>query len=488
MKDKGIKKNILINTLYQILLVIIPIITAPYVSRVLGSEGIGIYSYTTSIVLYFTLFGALGTVSYGTREISKNRDNIKERSKLFWEVELLTIFTSIISIILWLIVVIIYKQYQIYLLILTLNLINTMLDISWFYSGIEEFKYTVTKNAICKIIGVICIFVFVRTKDDLFIYFLINGLTTLFGTISMWFYIKKFVIKIDKSEIKVLRHLKETFIYFIPTIATSIYTVLDKTLIGIITKDVNQNGYYEQANKIIGIMESLTFTSVNIVLESRMSYLFAQNKYDEIQKRIDKSMKYILFMGIGICFGILAISKKFVPLFFGNGFQESVELLNLMSPLVFIIGISNCLGSQFYTPAGFRKESAKYIIIGSIVNLICNLLLIPKWGSRGAVIGSIIAESIISFLYVLNSKGYMSFTKIIKFSYKYVIAGIIMMIVVLYIDQITKTNAIFVMLEVFIGITIYIISLLLMRDKFIFELKEILTNIIRKKGKNESEI
>ena len=470
MKKTSIKRNIIYNTLYQILTLIVPFITAPYVSRVIGSTGVGVYSYTLSIQAYFSLFAALGTVSYGTREIARNRNNEYERSKLFWEIEILTIFTSCICLIIWGIFIVLTSKYKIIYCILTMNLLNTMLDISWFYSGLEQFKYTIIQNSIFKILGVILLFVLVKTSNDLLLYIAIMSLTTLLGTASMWIYLPKFLKKVKVKELKVYRHFKETLVYFVPAIATSIYTVLDKTLIGVITKDANENGYYEQATKIINMAQAVTITALNTVLGSRISYLFVENKKEEILKKIDTSINYVLFMGIGIVFGLISVADKFVPLFFGTGYDEVVTLIKILSPLVIIIGISNCLGAQYYNPAGLRSKSAKFLIVGACVNLVLNLLFIPKLGSIGAAIATIIAELTISVLYIKNCDGYFTVKQLIRFSWKKIIAGVIMFIGISYIRYIHVNDFCMIISQIFIGIVIYLTVLIMLKDSFLFEL------------------
>ena len=276
MKNPSIKKNIIISTLYQILSIITPLITAPYVSRVIGPNGIGAYSYTSSVQLYFSLFAALGTAEYGLREISRARMDVYKRSKLFWEIELISAINSAVMLILWLIFISVQNQYHVMYLILTLNLLNTLCDISWFYDGLEQFQYTVTKNAIVKVAGVILILLFVKGPQDTNLYVLIMTATTFLGTLSMWLSLKKFLVKtkINVSNLKI--HFRETLIYFIPTIATSIYTSMDKTLIGVITHSNDENAYYEQATKIINLIKAVTFTAVNSVLGARISFLFVQ--------------------------------------------------------------------------------------------------------------------------------------------------------------------------------------------------------------------
>lgn len=479
MKSVSIKKNIIYSTIYNILTIIIPFITAPYISRVIGASGVGIYSYTSSIQMYFSLFAALGTASYGAREIARNRNNKYVRSKLFWEIEILTILTSGICLIVWCVLIAVSNEYKIIYIILTMNLLNTMFDISWFYSGLEQFKYTIIQNSIFKILGVVLLFVFVKNSNDLILYIAIMSITTLLGTMSMWIYLPKFINKIHVKKLKILRHFKETLVYFIPTIATSIYTVLDKTLIGVITGDANENGYYEQATKIINITKVLTFASLNTVLGSRMSYLFAENKNDEIHKKIDISINYILFMGFGICFGLLGIVDRFVPVFFGEGYKEVIVLIKMLSPIVIIIGISNCLGAQYYTPAGLRSKSAKIIVLGACMNLILNLIFIPKFWSQGAVIATLAAEITISSLYLKYCNGFYNLRQLIKASWKKIIAGIIMLIGIMPINNIQASSVTVMLLQIFIGIIIYIISLLLLQDLFVYNIIHNILNKIR---------
>lgn len=472
--EPSIKKNVILSTCYQILNIILPLFTVPYISRIIGGDGIGIYSFTSSVQAYFSLFAALGTGIYGGREISIYRNDIQERSRLFWEIELLSVIASLIMLCGWMVLVYVQKQF-IYLL-LTLNLLNTMADISWFYNGLEEFKITVLKNAVVKIVGTILVFLFVRKTDDLNLYVGIISMTTLLGTLSMWIALPNYIVRVKISFEGILKHLKQTIVYFIPGLATSMYTVLDKTLIGVITQNAFENGYYEQAAKIIGMINAVSFTSLNSVLRSRMSFLFSEKKYDEIKERILKSIDYILMLGLGCMFGLIGISRRLVPWFFGNGYDQVIALLIMMSPLVPIIGISNCLGSHYYTPAGLKRISAKFIVLGAIVNLIFNIILIPVFQARGAVISSVIAESLISILYVRNSKGFMTWKELTSFGWKKTAAGMIMAIVVYYVGTIVKLDFLAVSLQAATGIIVYGAVCFLLKDRSMYILKDKLRN------------
>lgn len=468
VEKTSLKRNLILNYAYQILVLIVPLITAPYVSRVLGAKGIGTYSFTNSIQIYFSMFAALGTASYGSREIARVRNDKDKRSQIFWEIEILTIITSLICLSVWAVfIIVVNSNYKIYFIILSLNILSTMMDISWLYTGLEQFSYMVRQNTIFKILSVILIFVFVKGNNDLAIYILILSLSTLLGTISMWIYLPKFIKPIKLHTIKLKKHFHETLIYFIPTIATSVYTVLDKTLIGVITHNVAENGYYEQASKIINACKAVTFSSLNTVLGSRISFLYAENRIKEITERINYSMNYIMFIGIGFLFGIIGESSKLVPIYFGAGFESVINTLKFMSPLILIIGISGCLGSLYYNPAGLRKKSAKYIIIGSIINLICNLTLIPKFGNYGAVMGTLVAETTITILFIVNSRNIIKSTKYIAMLWKKIIAGTIMLLIIQLFDIFIKNDIVAILVETIIGAIIYILILMILHDDFI---------------------
>lgn len=460
MKQPSLKKNFALNTIYQILIIVIPFISMPYISRVLGAGGVGTYSYTYSIQTYFAMFAALGTVTYGTREIARVRENEEERSRLFWEIELLTVLTSLACLILWGIWILFNHEYRMCYVILTINIIAVIFDISWFYAGMEQFEYIVRQNTIFKVLGLISLFVFVKHESDLYLYIAIMAASTLLGNMTMWLYLGRFLKKVNVKEFNLKRHFKETLIYFVPTIATSIYSVLDKTLIGAITKDANENGYYEQATNIVNAAKVVSFVAINGVMESRSSFLFAQGKTDRVKSMIEDSMNYILFMGFGLIFGLVGVADEFVPWFFGPGFYKVPVLIKMLSPVIVIIGVSHCLGSQYYTPSGRRAQSAKFIITGSVINLVLNLILIPKFWSYGAVIASVIAECVITFLYMRNCDGYLRLSQLIKNGWKKLLAGIIMAVVLIIIH-------INMFIEVIIGIALYIICLVILRDSSI---------------------
>lgn len=464
--EPSVRLNFVMSMAYQVLVVILPMITAPYVARVLGADKSGIYSFTASYQTYFSMFAALGTVSYGSREIARNRKDRPLRSKLFWEIELMTVLTSTVSIIAFIAFIASRDRYQIYYIPQIMAILAVMFDISWFFTGIEEFRYIVTKNAVFKLLGAVMIFALVHKPENLLIYIIILSASTMLGNMSMWIHMPRFLDPVDFRTLTVRRHLKETLVYFIPSVATSIYTVLDKTLIGEITRNEAENGNYDKVVQIINIMKALTFTALNSVLGARISFLFAEKKYDEIRRRIETSINYILFMGLAIGFGLAGVAPRFIPWFLGPGYDRSVMMLIMMSPIVVIIGVSNCLGSQYYTPSGKRAQSARFIIAGSVVNLILNLILIPRFWGYGAIAASLIAELTITILYITFAGESFHPVVLLRDGWKKLIAAALMFAAVRLIDPYFNSNFIALVCEVCLGGAIYIAVQFILRDTF----------------------
>ena len=310
-EKKSIKRNYIYNLIYQVLILILPLVTTPYLSRVLGAENIGIYSYTLSISTYFILFGSLGVAMYGQREIAYVQDNKYKRSKIFFEILILRFITLGIAILTFYLTFCIKGSYKVYYRILILELLSNIIDVSWFFQGLEEFKKTVTRNTIVKIISVICIFAFVKTKDNLLQYFIIYVLSTFIGNITLFLYLPKFIQKIKIKELRPFSHFKANLALFIP----QIYTVLDKIMIGTIISGKKEVGYYEQAQKIIKLLLTIA-TSLGTVMIPRMASTYANGDEGKLKEYLYKSFKFVFFIVFPIMFGIISISKKFVPLFF----------------------------------------------------------------------------------------------------------------------------------------------------------------------------
>lgn len=467
--DKKVIKNYLYNLGYQVLIIILPLITTPYVSRVLGAKGIGTYGYTNSITQYFILFGCIGLNLYGQREIAYYQNNIQKRSKVFFELLLLRVITVFVSIILYYFTFCQNSTYGYIFSIQMIDVIASMIDISWLYQGMEDFKKIVARNTLVKICGLIIIFVFVKSRADLPIYVLSYSATLFLGNLSMWLYLPKFVKKINFNQLNIQQHLRPTIILFLPQIATSIYTMLDKTMIGALTGNTAEVGYYEQSQKIIRMAMTLA-TSLGTVMLPRVANLYKEGKEKEVKESMYSSFKFISFLVYPLCFGLIGISKGFVPWFFGNGYDKVIYNIMIISPIIFIIGYSNVIGTQFLLPTGRQKQYTLSVCTGTVVNLIFNFLLIPHFLSYGAAIATVVAEMSVTLVQIVATREIFSYKYVLKIIYKYIIASVIMGAILLLVSNLLTVNIINTVVEIIVGFIIYLLILFFLKDKTLVSL------------------
>lgn len=461
---KSIKINFIYNLIFQMVTLCLPLITVPYTSRVLGREGIGLYSYTLSITQYFIIIGTLGMSLYGNRAIAYVRDNKKELSKTFWAILVLRILTTTISLIMYLSIFCLNNENKIMYLIQALNILAATIDISWLYMGLEDFRKTVTRGLVVKILCVLSIFIFVREQSDLWIYTLINALMLVLGNGFMWLYLPKAVdkTKITFKDMKI--HLIPTLQMFIPQIAIQVYAVLDKTMLGILATK-GDVGIYEQSQKIVKIVGGLV-TSLGVVMLPRMSNTFANGDKKKMNEYLNKSLIFVSYMSIPMFIGLAAISNEFVPWFFGEDFLQVRYIMMILTPILFFIAINNVLGVQYLLPTNRTKEYTIAVSTGAITNVVFNFLLIPKYKVIGACIATLLAELIVPVVELIILRKNINIKYIFKNIYKYFFAGAIMFIIVRFIGKFMGVGILTTMIQVFSGGCIYLATLLIFKDEF----------------------
>mgnify|MGYP003898979061 FL=1 len=476
--SSSVKKNLFYSLLYQIVTTALPLITVPYVSRVLQANGIGIYTFTFSITQYFILFGTLGLTLYGNRQIAYTRDDKEKLSKTFWSILFLRIITIGFAAILYVIIFFRIKEYKEIYMVQTINIVAAILDISWLYTGIEDFKKTVTRNLIVRIVGVCFIFAFVKTKDDLMLYVLINGLTSLLGNILLWFYIPGIVNKVKLHRNEILIHLLPSIKLFIPQVAMQVYVVLDKTMLGLLS-NLTEVGYYEQSEKVVKISLNL-ITILGTVMLPRVSNLFAKGEDEKIKNYLNFSLRGVACVAIPLTFGIISITDKFVPWFFGTGFEPVKYIIPLLSPILYLIATSNVIGIQYLLPTNKTREFTISVTSGAIVNLLMNLVLIPKFGAIGACLGTLSAEltvTLVQYKYINKDVDIRYYFEGIK---KYIITGVIMLLVVKMIGYTLNPNIITTVFQIFMGTFVYIVGLIILREEYSNSLVKSLTSSLKK--------
>jgi len=459
----SIVKNYIYNVVYQLTTLIIPIITIPYVSRVLGSNGVGINAYTSSIIQYFILLGTIGISLYGNREIAYVREDKVKLSNTFWSIFYLKIITTFVAYLLFLIYLSFIDKYQSIFFIQSIYIIAAAVDISWLYMGLEDFKKTVVRNLLVKIIGVIFIFIFVKAPEDLWKYVFILSFAQLLGNLSLWFYLPFTVEKVKVTLCDIQKHLMPSISLFIPQIAIQIYVVLNKTMLGVFSNP-NEVGYFDNADKVVKIILSIV-TAMGTVMLPRVSNTFARGELGQVKHYVNISFKFVSYMSMPLMFGIVAIAFDFAPWFFGREFEKTGILMAIISPIIVLIAWSNVIGNQYLMPTGRVKDYTISVSSGALVNFILNLFLIDKYFSIGAAVSTLFAELTVTTVQFYLVRKELNVRQMIYSTRKFFISGLIMYFIVQYIGTFFEIGIKTLIIQFVVGIFSYFSLLVLLKSK-----------------------
>lgn len=455
MTQKNLKKNVIYQITYQLLLIIIPFLTSPYISRVLGAEGIGTYSYTYSIANYFVLFAKLGIDNYGNREIAKNRENKVKLNQTFSSIFYMHLIVSLSILVIYFVFIFHFDlRYRKFLFIQSLYIIATIVDINWMFFGLEEFKITVTRNAIVKISTVIAVFLFVKNSHDTLKYILIFAVGYFLSQSVVWIFAKKY-IQFQKFE---WNHVKKHFFpmctLFIPAIAVSLYKVMDKIMLGSMS-NVIQSGYYENAEKILNTCIGVIIAFGNVMLP-RMSNLNSRGDEKQLMRYIRISMQMIMFLTIGMMFGLIGISKVFTPVFWGDGYNTCIWLINGLAITLPFMAFANIIRTQYLLPKNYDRIYIISVFVGAIVNIVLNLILIKNLKAMGAVIGTVCAEAAVCIVQAYAVRKELPLIYYIRNSIYYIFSGAATMLIVQFLGKILCINISTLFLQISIGVFAYI--------------------------------
>lgn len=387
-------KNFLLNIFYQLLVYAFPLITATHVSRVLGAENVGIYSYSYSIVYMFMLAAMLGISNHGNRTVAQVRDSKEELSKTFWSIYNFQLITVGLVCFIYLSFLLVYNGDNVLIFKLQfISLLSVLLDVNWFYFGLEKFKITITRNLIIKILSLCCIFVFVRKLDDLWIYTVIMGSATFLSNLYLVILLRKFIFFRKVSIRKVLSNIKPCLVLFIPVLAYGVYRVMDKIMIGNMVSEL-ELGFYENAEKIINI-PIMVITALGTVMLPHMTNLFIKNS-TECKEKIYSSMKLALLFATIASGALILLGGDISVVLFGEEFIKSGKLILLLAIIVLPSAWANVIRTQYLIPTKKDKIYVASTIIGAIINFFCNIILIPIYGAYGACVGTIVAEFVVA--------------------------------------------------------------------------------------------
>ncbi len=459
---RSLKRNFGYQMVYRILTVITPLITSPYLSRVLGVEALGKYSASQAYVNYFVLFAMLGIENYGNRSIAKIQENEAKRSTTFWNIYAVQFIASIMSIAVYIASIYCFiepEKKTIYLL-QGLWLIDSLLNINWFFFGCEQFKLIVTRNTIIKIASVACIILFVKKPSDLWIYIIIMGLSVVFAEGALWIFLPRF-IKLEKPQWnEVKKNIIPVLHLFIPALALSVFHIMDKSMLNWLSDDVN-SGYYYNADKLVNIPLQL-ITGMSAVMLPRIANTIYNEGSNKAKLLLKKSIELTLFLMCAVSFGIGTIADEFVPIFFGKGYEPCVILIECFVPVLIVKTLSDFIRTQYLIPSSNDKLYTIAVIGGAISNLIANYILIQSFGALGAVMGTLIAESVVLIFETIGVKKELSMRRLIGSHVSYLIFGGIMYVVVYVVSNIVSVNGVIKLcIQVGVGACTYLALCLL---------------------------
>lgn len=456
--SNSIGKNFLYNVTYQLLLLLLPLVTTPYISRVLGASNVGVYTYTYTIANYFMLFAMLGVKNYGNRSIAAVRDDPERLQTTFWEIFGLQFICSAVVGGVYLCFALLFEaENRTIFLLQGLYVLSGALDISWLFMGLEKFKITVSRNIVIKLLSLAAIFSLVHSADDLWIYTLIMALSSLLSQGYLWFYLPRYVKRFRPSFSRMVGHLRAELVLFVPVIAVSLYKMMDKIMLKQMSS-YEQVGFYEGSDRILGIPLGV-ITALGTVMLPRMSNLAAKANIQKSMQYIRNSLSFAMFLGVGMMFGISAIADDFVPLFLGAEYIPTVSLLQVMSPTVLFIAWANVIRTQYLIPNHHDRSYIISVMLGAGVNMVVNLLLIPRMAAMGAVIGTVLAEASVCICQTLMVRRKLDIRRYLIDTLPFLVPGAIMFALIRVIRSLfsAPVSVIVIAVEILIGGAVYVL-------------------------------
>lgn len=459
----SLSKNIFYNAVYQVLVIILPFITIPIVTNALGSNGVGVFTFTDSVIHYFVFFGLLGTNIYGSRAIGYVRENLEKRSKVFWSIFILKLFTVILaSIVFYFSIFVRLTEYKLIYELQMINLLTAAVDISWFFMGMEQVKTIVFRNTVLKVTAFLAIVLFIKRPEDLWLYTLIMTGSNCMAQVLIWGYLKKYVVWVKINRRDIIGHVVPILSLLILQIATEVYFYLDKILLGIYGTKA-EVGVYDMSQKLVRLSLAI-ITSMTAVIIPRVSNYYANNDIKAIKQVINKVFRLTNYLSVPIMFGIYGIITEFAPWFFGAEFGKVPMLTYIIAPIIVIIPWGNVVGMQLMIPMGKDLLVSLCPITGAVVNVILNLILLPRYGAVGAAIALLSAETAGSLLSMYLMRSFLNFREMFTENYKYVITSVIMFICIRVIGTAMGVGKLTTMVQIMVSVCIYMIGMKLLKS------------------------
>lgn len=475
----SIKANYFYNLALTVSGLLFPLVTFPYITRVIQADGVGLVHFYQGIVDYIVLFSSLGIPVYAIREVARVRDDIKKRDAVLAEILILNILLSLVAYLfaftLGFTVDRILENLTIYL-ILCVSIILNAIGCSWFYQGIEDFKFIAIRGILVRFICLISLFVFVHTKSDLIAYAIITILGNVGNNIINFLYLRHYVNLSDISlrELRPFRHLLPSIRIFALNLVISIYVNLDSIMLGFLSTN-SAVGYYTGATRltktILGVINSLQTTMI-----PRFSYLATNDTMDKFNILIQKVFDFVLAVSLPMAVGLAIMAPTLINLFCGEGYAPAIITLEIISPIILLISMSGIPCFQILYPLGKEKIAICATAVGALVNFTLNMLFIPDLAENGAAIATVIAEASVTIMMFILGRKYI---KINKYTHHYsncIFATILMGALLLLIKYLEFCDWVNLILMPLCGISVYFGYLFLRKDTITDYIKNYIKN------------
>lgn len=446
--------------IYQMMLMLIPLVTVPYISRTLGANGIGVYSYTYSIVQYFILLGNLGISMYGVRSVAHVRESSFKRSKIFFELMFIKLIMFIVSISLYSSFVFLYEEYTFIFILQGIFIVASVVDISWFFIGLEDFKKTISRNIVVKLIALISVFIFIKKPDDIALYVVINAASTLLGNLTLWTYLRKRIQTVKWGNLQFKAHVKPVFFLFVPQLLTQIFVNMNKLFLGNFST-FGQTGFFENADKVIRMLSAFV-TAIGNVIFPRVANEFHNGKTENANRYTVLSFHIINMIAIPLLLGMILISKNFSMLFFGENFAGIEYVLSTLAVGLLFMGWGSIIGQQYLIATNQAVKPVITLIIGIVLSVILSILLIPHYGALGAAVSSVSGEAVIAITQIIMVRKSLQmplFEEILK----YIFGAILMYLAGWGAGMIIDGPIYSMCLQITVSIVVYITLMFIMK-------------------------
>jgi len=435
----NIQRNVIYNVALSVSQVLFPLLVFPYVSRILGPAGIGSVSFVDSITQWGMLFAALGIPLYGVREIARAQHDRKERSKLFSELIVLHLLTTVLFLAFFIIGFVsldLFASYRQLFWIGAGMLLVNVFAIEWLFQGMGAFPYITWRTVLVRILATGMVFIFVNDPGDVAVYYALTLLAMFLNVLSNTYYARRFV-RFSFKGLTIKRHIKPIFLIFSFTVITSIYTLFDHTLLGLLSDNI-QVGYYSTAVKLTKIVVTV-LVAISTVIVPAISYVISRGKREESVSLLQKSFALTVFVSVPAALGLYMVAPNIVLLFAGADFEPAVAALRILAPSIFFIGLSNVFGMQVLNPTNNERLFFRAALVGVAVSLMANMLLIPVYRSVGAALAGLLTEIVVCILLGLFALNKFPFRPDWYAVFKALIAALPMMALCLVTERLTMS-------------------------------------------------